>query len=87
MTETRKSHTHLSKTQVTLEIRWCVRCSGWEYVRRLAERESSWVGYGASTYMEGHFLEAEETSPDILALLLGRAMRAAQEAEQDARNN
>jgi hypothetical protein len=87
MAESRKNCTHESRTEEVIVVSWCVRCSGWRYAR-----VSYFSGLGSASSSEAlsserHFLPAETTDPTELSYLIQRAFRAAQEGEQDARNN
>jgi hypothetical protein len=75
---------HKSSSSVIVFVTWCVRCSGWRYVRALEEAGSLSVGSPDGPY-ESHFLPQEETGPSELLALMQRAFLVAQECELDGR--
>jgi len=82
----RRNCTHEPKTEEVIVVRWCVRCSGWHYVRVSYFQGSGLAGTSDVISSERHFLPVEDTSPEDLEALIQRAFRAAQEGEQDAQN-
>jgi hypothetical protein len=80
----RKSCTHRTDSTVVIFVTWCVRCSGWRYVRAL-EEQGSLLGTSSGAPSESHFLPQEETSPSELLALMARAFNVAQEVELDKR--
>lgn len=78
----RKTCSHQSEIVVVLLVTWCVRCSGWQVQRVGVGRGFGSDGCSAEVY-ERHFLPVEETSPDELQHLIQRALRQAQELEQE----
>lgn len=80
----RKFCSHQADTAVVVFVTWCVRCSGWRYVRALEER-GSLLGSNSGAPSESHFLPQEDTDPSQLLALMTRAFTVAQEVELDKR--
>jgi len=81
----RKNCNHYPTVLVSLHIRWCARCSGWQ-VRRVGQEPGLLSAIDSPVVYESHFLPVEETTPDELNALIQRAFRSAQEWEQDRKN-
>jgi len=81
----RRVCTHYPAVYANLLVAWCSRCSSWQ-VNRYGPAAGSTSDDCSRELYESHMMPVEETTPDELQHLVQRLFRAAQEWEQDARN-
>lgn len=81
----RNTCTHSALVVMEVRVRWCVRCSAWQWTQSCLERVSESATSWEVTLPASRHLPAEETSPDDVYAIATRLLRQAQELEQDAR--